>query len=106
MRARSLLGVVVIGGLVTATSAAAGPVVTEVAWGGDPTSDSGNDEWVEIHNPEAQPIDDLSAFVLVGAGTGTASLSLPPVSLAAGAFFIVENTAGVPQADAALSFAT
>lgn len=84
-----------------AMSATARPVISEVAWSGDPTSNSGTDEWIEIYNPDADAVCDLSQYVLVGAGTGGAALSLPAVGLASNDFFLMQNTANVPPVDAA-----
>ncbi len=94
---------VVIGALlmVFAPTAVARPIITEVAWMGSDASSS--DEWIEVYNPDADAICDLSTFVLVGAGSGAANLALPAVGLAAGDFFVVQHTAGTPVADASHS---
>jgi hypothetical protein len=91
--------------IITAVPAWADPVITEVAWGGDPATDSGTDEWIEIHNPADQPVD-LDGFIVLGAGAGAAAVALPALSLAEGDFFIIQNTAGVPSADATRSLTT
>jgi hypothetical protein len=104
MHSRSVwLVVVVLAG--SSSVAHANPVITEVAWAGDPVSNLSTDEWIEIENPDGQPIT-LSDFTLIGAGTGAAALSLPATDLADGAYFIVENTAGVPTSDAVHSLVT
>ena len=79
---RALVGVFV--GL--ALPAAAAPVITEVAWMGSTASSS--DEWIEIHNPDTQPIPALSDFVLI---QGTTVRALPAQTLAEGGFFIIER---------------
>ncbi|MBI1947270.1 MAG: hypothetical protein HYS27_16365 [Deltaproteobacteria bacterium] len=87
--------------VLVSASATARPVITEVAWSGDPTSNSGTDEWIEIYNPDAAAICDLSQLVVLGGGTSGAALSLPAVALASNDFFLVQNTANVPPTDAA-----
>lgn len=98
---RSLFTLVALAATLAAAPATARPVITEVAWSGDPTSNDGTDEWIEIYNPDADAICDLSQFAIVGAGSGGAALSLPAVGLAANDFFLIQNTANVPPVDAA-----
>ncbi len=97
---RSLPWLVALVAALAPDLALARPVITEVAWAGDPTSNSGTDEWIEIFNPDAPAICDLSDFVLLGAGSSGAALSLPAVALASNDFLLVQNTLNVPPADA------
>src|SRR3954452_10769502 len=84
---------------------ATNPIVTEVAWSGDPTTNSSTDEGIEIFNPDPQPVA-LGGFKLLGAGAGAAAIALPAVDLADGDFFVVQNTANVPPADGAHALVT
>ncbi len=69
-------------------SAAARDVeINEVAWMG--TSTSANDEWVELVNTTASPVD-LTGWTLA-AGDGTPSISLSG-SIPAGGYFLLERT--------------
>lgn len=100
---RSPLTVLVLVMAVWAVPASARPVISEVAWAGDPTSDDYRDEWIEIFNPDAGAICDLSQFVLVGAGSG-AVVALPAVGLASNDFFIIQDKPNVPPVDATHAF--
>lgn len=83
MRASLLL----LGGIAIAGPATANPVITEVAWMGSDAS--ANDEWIEIFNPDAQPVD-ASGFVLIEGGTAKA---LPAVTIPDLGFLVLERQA-------------
>ena len=103
---RTAWGAPLLWSMLMAIPAAAAPVISEVAWSGDPITDSATDEWIEIHNPSVDAVCDLSAFKLIGAGSSTNSITLPALPLAGGDFFIVQNTSTVPSSDATRSFVT
>ena len=66
------------------------PVITEVAWMG--SDGSASDEWLEIHNPDAQPVD-LADFVIIQGATVRPLSALPVTTLADGAFLVLERQA-------------
>lgn len=67
------------------SAAMANPVITEVAWMGSDAS--ANDEWIEIFNPDAQPID-TADFVLI---EGATAKPLPAGTIPDLGFLILER---------------
>lgn len=63
-------------------------LISEVGWGG--TSKSQADEWIEIENMSADPVD-MGGWTLEGALSGGAILTLPAVTLASGKTFLIAN---------------
>lgn len=70
-----------------AASAIARPVITEVGWMGSDASP--NDEWVEIFNPDPQPID-TADYVLIEGATAKA---LPAGTIPDQGFLVLERQA-------------
>ncbi len=63
-----------------------GVIISEVAWGG--TAANSADEWIELHNPAAVPID-LSNWTLTDNNTIQITLN---GTIAAGGFYLLERT--------------
>ncbi len=63
-------------------------LLSEIAWGG--TSKSQADEWIELENVGADPVD-ITGWTLEGALSGGAVLTLPTTTLAPGRTFLVAN---------------
>jgi hypothetical protein len=63
-------------------------VISEVAWAG--TVADINDEWIELHNNTASPID-LNGWTLTAAD-GTPNIVFPSVTIPANGYFLLERT--------------
>lgn len=71
-------------------------VINEINWVG--SSESGNDEWIELFNATASPVD-LTNWVVENLGTGSgpgANITIPSGTIPAGGFFLISqfNKAG------------
>ena len=78
-------------------SAAPGDVIiSEIAWGG--TAASANDEWIELYNTTASPID-LTGWTL-NAADGSPSIALSG-SIAGMGYFLLERTDDTTVSDIA-----
>ncbi len=71
---------------ITNTPVAPHVVISEVAWGG--TKASGRDEWIELYNPTASPVDLTNWQILAD---GVLIIPLESKEIPAGGFFLIER---------------